>query len=501
MPCLRSSGLRSPGRAPALLLCGLVLVGVLASCSGAGDSGGADLETPESRPNVVLLLTDDQRLDGMAYLAETTELVGGEAGTTFTAAVSSYPLCCPARATLLTGQYAHNHGILDNVPPFGGSDLFDAIAPRSLPAALQEAGYTTSQIGKWLNGYGETSPPTALPGWDRWFTLVDPSTYQAYDYEVLDGDELVTFGRAPEDYQTDVLAAEAEAQIAELAAAEDPFFMQVAFVAPHSMNGFGAEAPGAPIPAARHLDTEVDPNTDDPALGEQDLTDKPAWLLESAQPGFSENERAFGTVHRLTGQSLLAVDEAVASIVGALDQAGVLEDTMVIFTSDNGLMLGEHQRYGKVDPYEPSIRVPLLIRGAGFPEGRESDAPVANIDLAPTIAAVTGADPMVAQDGRSLYPLAQHPELGDGRAVLIENGPSTDRLPHYEAVRVDGWLYAEYQSGERELYDLDADPAQLESLHVDSTYAEVRAQLAEVLDQLRGCEGQGCDIQASIDRP
>lgn len=484
-------------RALLAFLCAPLLAG-LAACGGGG--GGAP-ETPASRPNVVLLLTDDQRLDGMAYMPETTELVGAEAGTTFTDAVASYPLCCPARATILTGQYAHNHGILDNVPPVGGSDVFDAVAPQSLPAALQEAGYTTSQIGKWLNGYGETSPPEVVAGWDRWFTLVDPGTYQAYDYQVYDGERRVTYGHDPADYQTDVLAAEAEAQIAELAEGDDPFFMQVAFVAPHSMNGFGAEAPSAPIPAPRHADTEVDPNTDDPALGEQDLTDKPSWLLENVQPGFSQSEQAFGTVHRLTGQSLLAVDEAVAGIVGALDDAGVLEDTMVIFTSDNGLLLGEHQRVGKVDPYEPSIRVPLLIRGGGFPAGEENSAPVANMDLAPTIAALAGADPLVTEDGRSLYPVAQDPGLADGRAILIENGPSTERLPHYDAVRADGWLYVEYETGERELYDLEADPAQLESLHVDTDYAEVRAQLAEALDQLRGCAGDECDVRVSVARP
>ncbi|OWY60876.1 hypothetical protein B7486_66810, partial [cyanobacterium TDX16] len=168
-----------------------------------------------------------------------------------------------------------------------------------------------------------------------------------------------------------------------------------------------------------------------------------------------------------------------------------------------GLMMGEHGLFGKVVPYEPSTRVPLLVRGAGFPEGAHVDAQVASVDVAPTIAALAGAEPLVEQDGRSLFPLAQDPpsEDGDPRAMLLENGPSSAVLPHYDGVRVDGWVYVEWETGELELYDLREDPSQLESLHTSVDHAEVREQLAALLDQLRTCEGSACDAYASVSYP
>jgi arylsulfatase A-like enzyme len=471
----------------------LLVAAGLAACSSSEGAGRPD--TPASRPNVVLIVADDERADGLDHMPQTTELFGDE-GTAFTQAVSSYPNCCPSRTTMMTGQYAHNHGVLDNLPPYGAA----AFEPdRSLPVALQDAGYRTSHIGKWLNGYGETVPPEPLPGWDDWYTFVDPSTYDPYDFRISTNDGIVEPSDRPRAHTTDVTRDEAISEVEHLSAADDPYYLQVDFVAPHSMTG--SSTAGAPVPQPEHATTEVDVSLDLEAMAESDLTDKPGHVGVLAQPDRAGVEATLAPLAVATARSLLGLDEAVAAIAEAVDATG--EDTLLVFTSDNGLFLGEHGLFGKLMAYEPSIRIPLLVRGAGFPEGTTVDAPVANIDLAPTIAALADAEPLVDQDGRSLYPLAQDPPDADAdpRAILLEDGPTSASMPHYAAVRVDGWLYVEWETGELELYDLEADPSQLESLHVSAEHAAVREQLAAALDRLRACAGEACDVYLSVPRP
>jgi hypothetical protein len=165
---------------------------------------------------------------------------------------------------------------------------------------------------------------------------------------------------------------------------------------------------------------------------------------------------------------------------------GELDNTYILFTSDNGFFHGEHRvPSGKVLLYEPSIRVPLVMRGPGIPANQHRSQFVSNIDLARTILAATGAQPGRVQDGRSLLPFARDPLFHSGRDLLLET-------PAYAAIRTPNWLYAEYVTGEKELYNLAHDRDELTSLHMDPRYAAVQADLARRLARLRGCAGPAC---------
>jgi arylsulfatase A-like enzyme len=460
------------------------------------------------RTNVVVVMTDDQTLSTMSVMDQTQALLGDE-GVTFERSFASFPLCCPSRATFLTGQYAHNHGVINNVGPNGGVNAFEDA--ETLPVWLQRAGYTTSAVGKYLNGYDATLPVPGVvpPGWDRWFGMVDPApptTYRYYDYDISVDGAIVEYGSQPEDYLTDVLSQRAVDQVHEMGRRPEPFFLWLSVVAPHS--GFGAGAPNglSPPPAPRHadaLDGVGAPRP--PSFWEEDLSDKPQYVQDIAalwgpaplaQAGIDRTYEA----HL---ESLLAVDEAVAEVVEAIEDEGALDRTLIVFTSDNGLMFGEHKlAYSKVIPYEESARVPLLARGPGLPAGTTVEQPVANIDIAATVldAAATGAG--LVLDGRSLVGLTADPEAADTRALLLEGGfTGSAGAPRYAGVHTSDLVFIEYETGERELYDLAADPYQLENLAGMPAWADVQVDLAAALDQLEGCAGAGCQIEVTVTRP
>ena len=439
------------------------------------------------RPNLVLVLTDDQTLESLRVMPETQRLIG-EAGTTFTNAFVTYPLCCPSRATLLTGQYAHNHGVRGNQPPGGGAGALDA--RETLPVWLQRAGYYTAHVGKYLNGYGEVVPATVPPGWSRWLALVDPTTYSFYDYTLSDDGHLVHHGSGEADYQTDVRAAAAERVIRERAG-RGPFFLSVAPVAPHLELSDAGGKGRAPRPAPRHAGRFADePLPAKASFDEADVSDKPGSLRRLPRLGAAARADVLRT-YRAQLASLLAVDELVARLVAALEESGELDRTLVVFTSDNGFFHGEHRiRDGKFLPYEEAIRVPLLIRGGGFPAGAVADQLVANVDLAPTLLEAAGAAAGRRLDGVALQALAADERAGRGRALLLE-GLEGNRAT-YTAVRTERWLWVEYDDGARELYDLAADPLQLRSRHAGKAFKDVRAELAERLARLRRCAGESC---------
>jgi len=441
----------------------------------------------EARPNILVIMTDDQRLDEMRVLPKTRALLG-QRGTTFANSFVSNSLCCPSRATFLTGQYPHNHGVLLNSGPHGGYQRLDS--SNTLPVWLQAAGYYTAHVGKYLNNYGVDSPAPP-PGWSRWFGLIDPTTYKLYDYVVSDDGVPVSYGEAPEDYQTDVLAAEAESVLRSRAGSGQPFFVTVAPVSPHLERVNAGQQP--PRPAPRHegrFAGEVPPAR--PSFSEPDVADKPAHI-RSLPPLSAVKSARETAVYRARLASLLAVDDLVERLVGALADTGQLDRTVIVFTSDNGFLLGEHRIVDqKYYPYEESIRVPLIIRGGGFPVGFTAAQPVSNVDLAPTLAALAGARARRTMDGRPLLPLALDPQQGKDRTLLIEGFGGGGAKPSYQAVRDPRWLYVEYPKGDRELYDLPADPFQLRSRHAAPLLAPVRADLARRLARLRACSGKAC---------
>jgi N-acetylglucosamine-6-sulfatase len=463
-----------------------------ALAAGCGVGGGEPAQVQAERPNVVVLMTDDQTLESTRVMPGVRRTLA-ERGTTFRRSFVSFALCCPSRATFLTGQYAHNHGVLGNRPPTGGYGRLDTA--ETLPVWLERAGYRTMHVGKFLNRYGLDRPATEVPpGWEEWHASVDPLTYEYYGTMLNENGTLRTYGSA---YSTDLYARRAVELIRRAAAGERPFFLSVGFLAPHAGGPRELDDPAGvttPVAAPRHrgrFAAEPLPRGVRAAFDEADMSDKPAYLR--ARPPISADlAAAIEENYRQRLESLLAVDEAVIEVVEALRAVGELEDTIVIFTSDNGFFHGEHRMASeKMLAYEPSIRVPLILRGPGVPVGAERRQLVTNADLAPTIMELAEASATKPQDGRSLLPLLADPDLEWGRDLLIE-GADGFTVVAFQALRTPRYLYVRYVTGERELYDLRHDPHQLQSLHDDPAYDGVRARLARRLAVLSACAGRGC---------
>ena len=446
-------------------------------------------------PNVVVIETDDQTVADMAALPHTRELIGG-AGVRFENAFVSLATCCPSRATFLTGRYAHNHGVQAIRPPFGGFYRLDGT--ETLPVWLQRAGYATGIVGKYLNGYGSRDRSEVPPGWTTFHGLLGRSTYRFYDYTFNDDGALTHFGTDLAEYQTDVITTRSEAFIRRRAPAPEPFFLWTTYVAPHTGRpGDLSDPPGfdSAVPATRHRAAYLGaPLPRPPAFNEADVSDKPRPIRRRPLLG-PHRIAELAEARRQRLASLLAVDEGVARIVHALREQGELEDTLLVFTSDNGFMSGEHRvPKGKVLAYEPSIRVPLLMRGPGLPSGATRTQLVWNGDLAPTILEAAGARAAFDVDGRSLLAFARDGDLRGDRAVLLEGPPlsRSNGLSRFTGLRTRRHKYVEHLRGAVELYDLVADPDELENLAGTPAAAGVRARLAGRLARLRGCAGASC---------
>ena len=375
--------------------------------------------------------------------------------------------------------------MLDNEPPRGGYHQFRG--RNALPVWLRRAGYRTAHVGKYLNGYGYPDPREVPPGWDDWYATTNATSYKMFNFDLNVNGRLVGYGDRSSDYQTDVLASKASRYIAARARRGAPFFLSVAPVAPHrdgSRSGFPN-----PLPAPRHAGAFRDePLPRPPSFNEDDVSDKPPEIHGRLS---ARQIRDVKKGYRSELESLLAVDDLVERLIGTLRRTGQLDDTVVAFTSDNGYFHGEHRlKFVKSWMYEEATRVPLLVRGPGFPPGATRDQLVANVDLAPTIVDLANASAERRMDGRSLVPLARDPTTGRTRDVLLE--AHDPPRPAYSAIRTLRYVYAEYREGYRELYDLERDPFQLESVHDDPEYRVVRLELAQRLAELKDCAGASC---------
>jgi N-acetylglucosamine-6-sulfatase len=406
-------------------------------------------------------------------------------GTSFTHYYATLPLCCPARATLLTGQYAHNHGVFGNKPPDGG---YPALARKAdtLGVWLQRAGYRTAWIGKFLNGYGHEGEYAIPPGWDRWAVPVELTELRMWGYRLNEDGEIVAYGGAPADYQTDVLADKAIDYVGDAAGHERPFFLVLAPTAPHDELDTIDTGDRDPRPAPRHRGsfTRRDLRAS-PSFNEGDVSDKPRAIARL--PRLDDRDLRALLPQRLGRlESLLAVDEAVRGLVRTLRRTGQLERTAIVFTSDNGLVLGEHRlATAKSVPYEEATRVPLIVRGPGFHAGARVPAPVGNVDLAPTILDLAEARPTRRLDGASLLRAARDPRSARARPVLLE-------AEAWRGLRLGRWSYVEHRDGAKELYDLADDPFQLHNLARAPALRAIRERLAGRLAQLRRCAGRAC---------
>ena len=453
--------------------------------TGGGDPG-VDRSTgpaePARRPNIVLILTDDQRWDTLWAMPTVTSQLA-DRGITFSNGYVSNPLCCPSRASILTGQYSHSNGVYTNhgQQPLGGFRAFDD--GSTVATWLDDAGYRTAMLGKYLNGYAGSYIP---PGWDRWF-----ATYQNggfYDYLAADDYVMKTYGSDRAAYGTTVLAQNAVSFI-ETTPTGVPLFL---YFAPHAPHEPAIAAPGDGE-AFADLEPWRPENYD-----EADLSDKPAYIQNRYRLSVTERAR-IDRFRRSQYISLLAVDRAVGEIVDALEATDRLSNTLIVFTADNGMLWGEHRWDTKLVPYEESIRVPFVVRfDAAIRAPRADERLVLNIDLAPTFADLAGiAAPGV--EGRSLAPLlddAGDPAWRDD--FLLEHMEKSEGgVPTYCGVHTGDRVFVRYVTGEEELYDLVRDPAQLENVVDRPRFADARAELRRRLRELCDPAPPGLTLRAT----
>jgi N-acetylglucosamine-6-sulfatase len=416
-----------------------------------------EAKSPTTRPNIIFVLTDDLDYASAQKMRQIRSLLVEE-GASFRNTFTSQSLCCPSRATILTGLYAHNSGIKNNKPPDGGFTKFrdEGLEEDTIAVRLQEGGYRTAFFGKYMNLYPSQEDPTYVPpGWDDWRGLIEQRYgYEPYNYQINENGEVVSYGSKTEDFFTDVLSGQATEFVRQAAPDDKPFFAYVAPTAPH--------APATP--AGRHERAFADEKAPrPPSFDEVDVSDKPSWV-QDITPFDAEEVSETDQRYQKRLESMLAVDEMVASLVEELEAAGELEDTYIFFTSDNGFLQGEHRWNNTKDrPYEESARVPLFVRGPGIAPGTEVENLALNTDFAPTFAGL--GDVSFSADGRSLVPLLRGEEPASWRSAVLLEGFVGKRLRNFGAVRTEDYKYVEYANGEEELYDLQTDPYELESLH------------------------------------
>ncbi len=318
-------------------------------------------------PNIILINTDDQRSDTLDVMSYTMDHLVEE-GTTFSNSFVTTALCCPSRASLFKGQYAHNTGVWFTTPPTGGYENFDD--SETVATILQDAGYRTGLVGKYINGYNRAvrdsdDPANAhIPaGWDDWQALIQNNYY---NYTMSENGPVRSFGQRPEDYQTDVLAAKANDFIFASEANDDqPFFLYFAPLAPHR------KSPTTPAPRHKGALDGIAPFRP-PSFDEPDISDKTSWIKDLA-PLTARHIDYIDQERQLQLETLLAVDEAIAGMMQALEANNEHDNTVILFTSDNGIHLGEHRFSGKLTSYEESIRVPLVVYDGRNVGQRQSD--------------------------------------------------------------------------------------------------------------------------------
>jgi arylsulfatase A-like enzyme len=444
------------------------------------------------RPNIILILTDDEDRQAHAYMPRVRRLLH-EQGTTFDQYFVTYALCCPSRASILRGQYPHNTGVVGNLPPTGGYARFVEKGDEVSTVAtwLQGAGYYTSLIGKYLNGYDSGDARHVPPGWSDWHALVGRAKYVGYEMSVMG--RLKKHGSSDEEYQTDVLRNLALSAMRKASERNRPLFLYLATAAPH--------LPAQPAP--RHLQLFGDVHLPrGPSYDEADVSDKPPIIRDDPRVTAGDTAR-FGRIHRRRLQTLQAVDEAVEAVISALQASGQLDNTYIVYTSDNGWHMGEHRLHaGKNTAYEEDIRLPLVIRGPGVPAGQVITQMALNIDLAPTIAELAHVSSPDWVDGRSLVPLWKQPAPVSWRvSALVQRGSSSQTQadegdeagPAYgfHAVRTDRYTFVDWASDDRELYDLVTDAPELHNL-VEHAEPRLVDALQDRVDQLARCKAAQC---------
>ncbi len=528
----------------------LMAIAVLAA---AGSAGARPVSADtDGRPNILVVMTDDMSAADLALMPNVKALLARK-GTTFDDAVDSFPLCCPARATFITGQYAHNHGVKGNFAPYGWYGMKKR--GNTLPSWLQDVGYRTALIGKWLNGYGSLDQHGEIPkGFDIWRGLLDVSAYDYSNFVMnMDGklkawgdkdfarklvefaiiqvddepDSLQSifakleelFGPRPysywgadttEAYSPDVTGKITEDLVKAERKQDDPFFIWWTPASPHredvATTLMGRPGPD-PRPPPRYEDVSKTYTLPQPPnFNEADTTDKSQNFQDKAPPLSDAQIAQLQLDYEGRAGAMLAVDDHVKKLVDILKKTDQLDNTMIVFLSDNGWMQGEHRVPGdKFLPYEESLKVPLVIRGPGVPKNRTVDGQVSNIDFAPTLLDAADAKAGRTMDGVSLLPTMRNPNKRPQRAIEIEALAPLFASPEipvnawdqaYTGVRTDRYTYVVWTAtGEKELYDRQTDPYQLDNVAGDPAFAAIGADLAAKLEQLQDCKGKACNVK------
>ncbi|RYU09665.1 sulfatase [Nocardioides iriomotensis] len=493
----------------------------------------------QDRPNVLVMMMDDMRDDDLQFMPNVQRLIADQ-GVRFTNMFSPHPLCCPARASFVSGLYSHNHEVWSHKAPFGFRVFDDR---QTFPRWLHEnGGYDTAFVGKYLNGYGRqkrldgsSSLRYIPPGWTDWRPSVDNvkeepearhlqgGTYRYFDTTLSDNGVLEPHEGV---YQTNLYSDITQEVIRRGARSPQPFFMQTSFATPHvgspkekddpkpflRSDGWRQtwQNPARPKYVKGRFDQRI--QRIPPWLGREDVADKPVFI-RSQPPLVDVEKESILEDYRQRVEALSVVDDEVANIMATLRRTGQLDNTYVMFTSDNGFFLGEHRRrQGKIIAYDPSLRVPLVMRGPGIPKGEERRDPFLMIDFAPTILAATGVTTDQPLDGVSMLDVARFGDQGWTRPILTETGPrelSDDTLTRTpllqrkrgpsslrfsQGVRTGRYLYVEHASHDKELYDMRRDPRQLTNLVERPRYAAVVRLLAKQLDRLRECDVTECSM-------
>ncbi len=433
----------------ALVLAALVLAALVPALGPLRSRTDAAAATPRGharRPNILFVLTDDLDLAEMRFLPHVQSLVA-RSGTTFDQYLVSNSVCCPSRTTTLRGQYSHNTGVWSNGGDNGGFERAhaDGVETDTVATRLHDAGYTTSLVGKYLNGYPNSAPRDDVPpGWDDWASAVDGNAYSEYDYVLNQNQTYHVYQHRPRDYGTDVYVGLTDHFIRGAVQAHQPFFAYLSVYAPHQ--------PATPAPEDeqkfRHARA---PHT--PSFDQADVSRSPSYVRDL--PRFSAEETtAINAVYRKRIRSLQAVDRGVARLMQTLRATKQLSNTYVVFASDNGFHLGQHRLpAGKRTPYETDIHVPLLVRGPGVRGGR-TRRPARRQHR-------SRAD--VRGDGRSARTLVHRRPLAPPRAarraarslahLLPPGAPAGDRLDptgaHADPGRIDARTTRSRRSGAR----------------------------------------------------
>ena len=471
-------------------LAALLIVGRTGTLSAQIDNpSGARAPAAKPPMNVLLILTDDQRFDTVSRMPNLSSIASQ--GVTFTSAYMPSPLCGPSRAMLLSGGYREqNTGVLENKLPDGGAKVFND--KGNLGAALQAAGYRTEFVGKWVNGY-EGMGNYIPPGWTKWVGRHSYSTatsWQSFAYTSGTSDQNSAVGTiANANQYTTYFERDQVLSFLSSTPAAQPFFVLWAPSAPH------ARATAAPEDLGLFLDYVYR----DRGYGETDLSDKPSWVRNHRDP----DDEVFAR-HQL--QSLQGVDRSIADVIAQLKSLGRFNNTMIIFTSDNGYMWGEHGKWGKDAAYEESMRVPFIVIMPGVAPRTEASLVLPSLDLGPTLFELAGISRTT--DGASLVPLLKVPGQPWRTDFFFEKTTSAAGGPAiWAGVRDGRWKYVRYWNGEEELYDLNADPYELTSRHKDSTLSALKSSLLARTQQQLGLailptgNAPSCTVGASCKFP